>query len=239
MKTTLTDNTQTSTSADIVEATSATQGSVLVPTATDGLIGDFDQGDISFPRFQIAQGVGPLSDTYNKGDIVLDGELVIGGPVDGDMDPLDVSVVRFAKMFEEDLPFGGEEVPRIVATKAQVLRLGGVLEWIDGEKPSWKPVAEALICIKGPANDPNVYPYSHKKSNYAFVLWKIKGVAYRRAAVPIITAAGSYYRDGLRTGSFNVATKKEVFSGNTVFCPVVTRGERHDAKFVEWLGEFA
>ena len=219
-----------------MEATSVTKGSGLVPLATDGLVGDFDQGDISFPRFQIAQGVGPLSDTYNKGDIVLDGEVVIGGP---DMEPLDVSVVRFAKMFEEDLPFGGEEVPRIVTTKAQVLGLGGVLEWIDGEKPSWKPVAEALICIKGAADDPNVYPYSHKKDNYAFALWKIKGVAYRRAAVPIITAAGTYYRDGLRQGSFSVTTKKEVFSGNTVFCPVVTRGERHDAKFVEWLGDFA
>lgn len=235
MKTTLTEKTEKAPSEDVVDSLSVTASSGLVPATQEGLVGDFDQGDISFPRLQIAQGVGPLSDTHKKGDIVLDGEVVIGGP---EMDPLDVTVVRIAKMFEEDLPFGGEEVPRIVPTKAEVLALGGVLEWINGEKPSWKPVAEALVCIKG-NDDVNVFPYSHKKDNYAFALWKIKGVAYRRAAVPIFTAATMYYRDGLRNGSFNVTTEKQVFSGNTVFCPKVTRGERHDAKFVEWLGDFA
>ena len=222
-------------SSEVVESVSVTQASGLLPVASESLVGDFDQSDISFPRLQVAQGVGPLSDTHNKGDIVLDGEVVIGGP---DMDPLDVTVARIAKMFEEDLPFGGEEVPRIVDSKAKVLELGGVTEWINNEKPSWKPVAEALICIKG-GNDVNVFPYSHKKDNYAFALWKIKGVAYRRAAVPIFTAATMYYRDGLRNGSFNVTTEKQVFSGNTVFCPKVTRGERHDKAFVDWLGEFA
>ena len=154
------------------------------------------------------------------------------------MDPLEITVVRIAKMFEEDLPFGGEEVPRIVTTRNQVLELGGTTEWINNEKPSWKPVAEALVCIKGD-DDTNVWPYSYKKDNFAFALWKIKGVAYRRAAVPIFTAATMYYRDGLRNGSFNLTTEKQVFSGNTVFCPKVTRGERHDKGFIAWLADFA
>ena len=237
MKTSLTKETKdTKNSAEeVVEALSVTRASGLVPAQTEGLVGDFDQSDISFPRLQIAQGVGPLSDTHNKGDIVLDGEILIGGPK---MDPLEITVVRIAKMFEEDLPFGGEEVPRIVESKDQVIQLGGTTEWINGERPSWKPVAEALVCIKGD-DDGNVWPYSHKKSNYAFALWKIKGVAYRRAAVPIFTAATMYYRDGLRNGSFQLTTEKQVFSGNTVFCPKVTRGERHDKAFVEWLGDFA
>lgn len=237
MKTSLKEETKESnTSSDeIVESVSVTSASGLIPVSREGLVGDFDQSDISFPRLQVAQGVGPLSDTHNKGDIVLDGEAVIGGP---DMNPLSLTVVRIAKMYEEDLPFGGEEVPRIVETKAQVLGFGGTTEWINNEKPSWKPVAEALVCIKGDG-DSNVFPYSHKKDNLAFALWKIKGVAYRRAAVPIFTAATMYYRDGLRNGSFNVTTEKQVFSGNTVFCPKVTRGERHTKAFVEWLGEFA
>ena len=239
MKTSLTKTTETEATSvtgtdEIIEAKSVTTGSALVPTSTEGLVGDFDQSDISFPRMQIAQGVGPLSDSHSKGDIVLDGATVIGGP---NMDPLDITVVRIAKMFEEDLPFGGEEVPRIVETRDQVTELGWTTEWINNERPSWKPVAEALVCIKG--DDANDFPYSHKKDNYAFALWKIKGVAYRRAAVPIFTAATMYYRDGLRNGSFQLTTEKQVFSGNTVFCPKVTRGERHAKGFVDWLAEFA
>lgn len=221
-------------SDEIVEATST--GSGLIPRSSAELVGDFDASDISFPRLQVAQGVGPLSDTHNKGDIVLDGDAVIGGPK---MDQVDFTVLRIAKMYEENVPFGGDEVPRLVESKEQVLALGGNTDWgLNGEQPSWKPVADALICIKGD-DDVNVYPYEFGGDNYAFALWKIKGVAYRRAAVPIFTASTMYYRDGLKNGSFKLITEKQVFSGNTVFCPKVTRGTRHDEKFVEWLGDFS
>ena len=234
MKTVLKEKTNDSTGTDeIVEATTATG---LVPTASTDLVGDFDASDISFPRLQVAQGVGPLSDTPTKGDIVLDGETVIGGPK---MDPVEFTVLRIAKMYEENVPFGGDEVPRLVETKAQVLALDGSTDWgHDGEQPSWKPIADALVCIKG-GDDAGVFPYEHRKENYAFALWKIKGVAYRRAAVPIFTASTMYYRDGLRQGSFNLITEKAVFSGNTVFCPKVTRGARHDKAFVDWLADFS
>lgn len=217
-------------------AASGDDATGLVPKAGEDLVGDFDASDISFPRLQIAQGVGPLSDSHNKGDIVLDGEAVIGGPK---MDPVEFTVLRIAKMYEENVPFGGDEVPRLVETKAQVLALGGDTEWgFNGEQPSWKPIADALVCLKG-GDDKSAFPYEYKKSNYAFALWKIKGVAYRRAAVPIFTASTMYYRDGLRSGSFNLITEKAVFSGNTVFCPKVTRGSRHDKAFVEWLRDFS
>ena len=120
MKTVLKEKTNDSTGTDeIGEATTATG---LGPTASTDLVGDFDAADISFPRLQGAQGVGPLSDTHTKGDIVLDGETVIGGPK---MDPVEFTVLRIAKMYEENVPFGGDEVPRLVETKAQVLALDG------------------------------------------------------------------------------------------------------------------
>ena len=69
----------TSASGDIIEG-SPTASLAIAPGA--GLVGDFDASDISFPKLQIAQGVGALSETYKKGTIVLDGEFEISNGED-------------------------------------------------------------------------------------------------------------------------------------------------------------
>ena len=205
----------------------------LAPIGSE-ISGEFDTSDVTFPKLQIAQGVGPLSDSFDKGAIVLEGEHEIA-PMAGD--PLEFTVLRISKTFEENIPFGADELPRIASTKADVLALGGTTEWSNGEAPTFKACADALICIKG--KDKAIFPYEYNGENYAFATWKIKGVAYNRAAKPIITAASMYYREGLRTGSFMLSTEKAVFNGNTVACPRVVRGNANTEDFVVWLGEFS
>ena len=215
----------------------------MVPTSTAGVSGDFDVSDITFPKLQLVHGIGPLSDEFNKGGIVLGGETLIS---DGD-DAVEITVVKIAKMFEENIPFETGEIPRIVPTKAELLALGGDTEYGardpktgKSEQPSWKPIADALICIKDPTGkDSTNYPYSYEKGNYAFAMWRIKNSAYRRAAVPIFTAATMYYRQGLRTGSFVLTTEKAKFGQNTVVVPRLVKGAKHAENFVAWLGEFA
>ena len=215
----------------------------MVPQAQAGVSGDFDLTDITFPKLQLVHGIGPLSDEFAKGGIVLDGETLIS---DGDQE-VDITVVKIAKMFEENIPFETGEIPRIVATKAELLELGGDPE--SGPRapktgkrapPSWKPIADALICIKDPTcKDDTNFPYEYEGDNYAFAMWRIKNSAYRRAAVPIFTAATMYYRQGLRTGSFKLTTEKAKFGQNTVVVPKLVKGTRHSEDFVAWLGEFA
>ena len=214
----------------------------MVPQEASGVTGDFDLTDITFPKLQLVHGIGPLSDDFAKGGIVLDGETLIS---DGET-AVDLTVIKVAKMFEENIPFETGEIPRIVATKTELLELGGTTEY--GEKdektgksaaPSWKPIADALICIKGPKDDQTNFPYEYKGDNYAFAMWRIKNSAYKRAAKPIFTAASMYYRRGLRTGSFILTTEKAVFGQNTVVVPKLVKGELHPEEFVAWLGEFA
>lgn len=216
-------------SGDIIEGSPT--GALAGPTGA-GITGDLDASDISFPRLQIVQGMGNLSENYKKGEIVLDGEsLVSDGPT-----PVEFTVCRIGKQFEENVNWDSGETPRIVA-KSEAVKIGGSFEWgPNGEKPDWLPIADALICIKG--GDPDVFPYEYDGNNYAFALWRIKGTAYKRAAVPIFTAARMYYRDGINTGSFLLNTEKATFGGKSVHVPKIRRGSKNDPKFIEWLKDF-
>ena len=90
--------------------------------------------------------------------------------------------------------------------------------------------------IKG--EDPEIFPFDFNDSNYAFALWRIKGTAYKRAAVPIFTAARMYYREGLRTGSYLLNTENATFGGKRVHVPKIRRGSRNEADVSEWLSDF-
>ena len=165
--------------------------------------------------------------------IVLDGENLIS---DGSKE-VEFTVCRIGKLFEENVDWDSGEIPRIVS-KADAIEIGGSFEWGNGgQKPDWLPIADALICIKG--DDPEVFPFEYDGGNYAFALWRIKGTAYKRAAVPIFTASAMYYRDGLKTGSFVLTTEKATFGGKSVHVPKVKRGHRNTPEFAEWLTDFS
>jgi hypothetical protein len=218
-------------SGEIVEGSPT---AMLAPMVTDTITGDLDASDISFPRLQIVQGMGNLSENFKKGELVLDGETSIYS--DGS-DPVEFTVVRIGKMFEENINWDEGEIPRIL-NKADAVAAGGSFEWgMNGEQPDWKPIADALVCIKG--EDANVYPFDFDGTNYAFALWRIKGTAYKRAAVPIFTASRMYYRDGLHNGTFLLSTDKAVFGGKTVHVPKLKRGTRNTSEFVTWIKDFS
>jgi len=222
----------TSASGDIIEG-SPTASLTIQPGA--GLVGDFDASDISIAKLQIAQGVGALSEAYKKGTIVLDGEFEISNGED----EVEITVCRMGKMFEENIKWDSGEIPRIFHTKAEVLEADpeATFVWADGTPASWKPIADALVCIKG--DDPTYFPFEFDGNNYAFAVWRIKGTAYKHAAVPIFTAAKMYYRDGINVGSFQLTTQKVKAGNNVVHAPKLRKGARHDKKFVEWLKDFS
>ena len=140
---------------------------------------------------------------------------------------------------QRNIEWDSGEIPRIFNTKAAVLEADpeATFVWQDGTPASWKPIADALVCIKG--EDPTNFPFEFNGENYAFAIWRIKGTAYKHAAVPIFTAAKMYYRDGINVGSFQLSTQKVKAGNNVVHAPKLRKGARHDKKFVEWLKDFS
>lgn len=234
-KTSLSEETENSNvNTDIVRSS---DDLVAVAPMGAGIHGEIDQDDIKFPLLQIVSGMGKLSEVedFKKGDLVLDGEHKLE-------QPCEITVVKLAKLFEENLPWGADEIPRTVSTKEEVYSLGGTLGWQSegGERipPTWKPMADCLICVKG--DDNNYFPFDFsKKEKFAFARWKLRNTSYFAAATDIISAAGTYYRKGLSHGTFMLTTEKRAFkTGNTTYVPTVKKGDRNDEKFVEWLAEF-
>jgi len=226
--------TETTVLAEASGDTSYTEGSPTTAlVAGNTLVEDLDASDIAFPRLQILQGISKLAqepgNDLSAGDIVLDGEYKLPTPVE-------LTVLRIGKMFEENVSWDDGEIPRIL-TKKEAHEAGGSFEWgQNGEKPDWMPIADALIAIKG--DDPEVYPFDYGEDNYAFALWRIKGVAYKRAAVKMFTAFRMYYRDGFTAGTFTLNTTTDTFSGKTVTVPDLRRGHKNPPEFREWLADF-
>lgn len=220
-----------------------------LPVLSD-CIGDFDNDDISFDKFQLAQKIGGLSDDFQPGDWVIRGEKKIAGIGD---DPLNITVMRLVKSFVEDLPWGGDDKPRTASTKDEVYAMGGTLKWTEDEngksvKPTWKPMADAFVCIEAPEGMDSYewFPYIFRdpssedevEKNIAFVQWTIRNTAYRRAVEPMISARKTYRSSGLMYGSFKLTSEKAVINGNQVSVPKIGRGVEHSQPFVEWLSEF-
>jgi hypothetical protein len=222
--------------------------STLQPISGAGIVGEVDQTDVRFPRLQIVQGVGPLSEVkeFSKGNVILDGEYKLS---EGDETPVEFTVCQIGKQYEENLPYDSEDIPRIVNTQKEVNQLGGTTRGAkeDGKyiPPSWKAIADALIAIKAPdgtsKEDLDMYfPFAAPdKSNWSFARWVIKGVAYKAAAVEIFSAAQMYYRDGLKKGTFMLTTQKKMFGPNAVMVPVVRKGNRNSDELSSWLSTLA
>ena len=229
MKTALSEETK-STDSEITSETP--ENNSLALTGNEDIIGDFDQTDLTFPTMSIAQGVGPLADDWDKGDLVIDGEFKIEAPAE-------LTVLKVNKRFVENIPYGSDEIPRTMNTKEEVLAAGGTTSWDDGP-PSFKAVADCLVCIKGPKKASAVeYPFEFDGTRYLFAMWRIKGARYKHAAKTIVQAAKMYYRGSLREGTFFLTPTKEVNNGNSYMVAKLVRGEMNDSKFTSWLGEFA
>lgn len=221
--------------------------SSLQPISGAGVVGEVDQTDVRFPRLQLVQGVGPLSEIkeFSKGDVILDGEYKLS---EGET-PVEFTVCQIGKQYEENLPYDSEDIPRIVNTQQEVNQLGGTTRASkDGGKyipPTWRSIADALIAIKASestsAEDINLYfPFEAPDgSHWSFARWVIKGVAYKEAAVEIFSAASMYYRDGLKNGTFLLTTRKKMYGPNAVMVPVVRKGNRNSEELSSWLSTLA
>ncbi len=193
--------------------------------------GDVDSEDILIPRLNIVQGVGPLSELYQPGQIVFNKETVLS---DGNT-PIELTVLSAKKQFAENLPFDSDERPRVFNTLEEVHEAGGSIEWKDDEKPSFTPILHAQLLLKAPAGAEGAFPLEYKGQPYALALWTLRGVAYTRAGRNILTAARFSLRDGIHHGKWTLSTKREKFGRNSVFVPVLRNVGRHDADFLGFV----
>jgi len=193
--------------------------------------GEFLSEDFVIPKLHLVQAVGPLSEKFTPGQYVYNKELVIS---DGTA-PVSVTVLRIKKQYQENLPYGGDQLPRMFDTLEEVKQAGGWIDWRNNERPPFSPILQALVLIRSPFEENPLFPYEFAGAAYGLALWTLRGVSFTRAGKTIITASQFALKDGLHTGSWSLSSKREKVGLNFIHVPVL----RHDAKHTAEFAEFA
>ena len=217
--------------------TTATTTELAVPTAAPlslmgEVSGEVSQTDIVIPRLNLCQSVGPLSELFNPGEIVLNKEVVLS---DGTT-PVELTVLSLHKQWEEDIPYGSGERPSVYDTEAEVQAAGGTTIKRGNQKPTHKPIAHAYVLIKAPENVVGDFPFEFKGARYALCVWSMRGAAFYSAGRALITASAFSLRDGLFNGAWSLTTRKEKFPMGSVYVPVLRSNGRHrDPEFTDFI----
>lgn len=228
------------------------------PAAPTLLLGDRlpEISDIQFPRINIVQKVGELSNAFPHGSIVFQRQLVLfelsikngqGQVVAAGTPPLDVVVLGFKpKRYQEKVEWGSEERAVTVDSEEAVRANGGTISWQEWELKKdqglrlFTPMVDVLLGIKKPShvNDANGVTFSYQvgADNYALALWTLKGTAYTGAAKPWFTArAAGCLRKGYSAFTWNLATILKNFGKNFAYIPVVTPKSPSSPEMLEFV----
>ena len=213
------------------------------PYTVGGISGELDKGDLSVPKLNIVQAVGPLSEDFKPGTILFNKTLTLVPAGDDPKEwsaPLEITVLNARKQFQEVKDFDSEEQGRTVDTMEEVQAAGGWIDWRNDEKPPWRPMLTALCLIKSP-NDTVAEQFNIAGSDghvYELALWVMTGVSYTSAAKQIITASQYSLKNKetgeaeLHRGRFVLQVRREKKGANLVYVPRLVLKGKHDEDFV-------
>lgn len=213
--------------------------------------------DIRLPAINIVQKVGPLSNIFNGGEIVLGQSLVIHEPAGKDAAPtpaLELTVLGFRKKRYVEKVEGGT-MGKTCHSPEEVVAAGGTLdyrEWAASVSASkaggsvkplkyFQPLATALVFIAKPDSvkddDHTEFSYEVEGRWYTLALWNIKGTAYSSAGKQIFTDRKLRH---LRAGGYTsfrylLTTKLAPFGTNFVYVPVLKAGAKNSDPFVAFV----
>lgn len=201
------------------------------PQILGAVSGDIDSGDIVIPRLNIVQAVGQLGELFSPGSIVFNKEVVLSTG----STPVDLTVLSARKQFVENLAYESDEKPAVFNTLEEVKAVGGTIEWLGNQKPSYLPILHVHVLLKAPKELDYALPLSFEGEAYGLAVWTLRGVSYTRAGKNILTAAKFSLRDGLFNGKWELSTKREKFGKNSVFVPVLRNVGRNSSEFVRFI----
>lgn len=197
-----------------------------------------DFRDIVLPRINMVQKVGPLSEKFTPGALVLDQELVLPAP-------LDVVFLGFRPTrYVERVQGGG--LGNICNTEAEVVEAGGTLDFKEADTkdiPWYQFEATAIVLVRKPdsVTDDSQFPFDFDGKKWGLMTWSMKGSAYTHAVKPLKTARRiGYLRKNLGrefySFTFKVSTNLEGFrTGNKAYVPVIEKSDETTPAFVEFI----
>lgn len=190
-------------------------------TGPSDMDGEFTSSDFRLPRLNLVQKVGQLSDSFDSGSIILNKEIVVS---DGKT-PVTVIALRMKKQYQEALPYGSDDMPRVFDTAQEVRENGGTVAYGKGAGV-FGEVAHIEMLVAAPAglDEDGMIHFAEEVEGkpFARVIYTAASTAYSGAAKPLITARGTHLKDlGLSAGKWELTTKLNVGAKNSWYTPVL------------------
>lgn len=184
-----------------------------------GVEGEVCPKDIAIPRLNLVQKMSELADTFKAGDFVYDKKVLLP-------QPLKLVVIHIRKQYQQDLPYGVEEMPDLCDTEAEVKERGGSTTY--GDENYYHEVAHMQVLIQKPDGlqcSPEVeslFSYEFDGTPYAPAMFTTAKSAYRTAAKAVFTAAFGSLRDkGLASGLWSLSSDTRSNTMGTWHVPVM------------------
>jgi hypothetical protein len=218
----------------------AVKSDMSTALAIGQVTGDLSQQDLIIPRLSIVQSVGPLSEHFPGGTLVLNQELVLSVAADKDneQEPIKFTVLSINKVYEDWLDFDPQGPrPSVYQSIEDVQNAGKWIDWRDNERPPVRPVGNALVAIKQPEGiDSLAFSMEYKGSRYAVALWTMRSTAYARGAKRIFSASQLELKTtGLLAGEWSLHASRDNVGGNWIFVPVLRLTGRNDKNAIQFF----
>lgn len=191
-----------------------------------GIQGEIGQSDIRLPRINLVQKMSGTAENFRFGDILFEKSIKLGDPDH----PVNVTVLRLKKQYQQDLPYGSEERPLVFDKAEEVRAAGGSV--IRGANNYFSEIAHIQLAVQAPEglgeDEMEFFPYQHNGVDYALAMYTVSRSNYSTFAKPIITHGFNTLKDGLFNGKFELhADIKKAPKGSYVVSVPVFKG-RHD-----------
>jgi len=226
------DTSSESTTALAVAETNAELANVV---STDGqVIGEYTPRDLTYPRMNLVNKTGELSNTFAPGSFLYNKEVVIG---DGKK-PAIITIKRIAKFYIQDLPYGSGEIPKNFVSLRDVRAAGGVLATDADVEEGSDRYSEAMTCIvlvKSLDKENPLFPFEYNGERYGVAQWLLTKSAYKQTGRKLFTDSQLALRAGIDTAAYELTSSIRTNAQGSWYVPMVKLGAKHDGKFIEFV----
>lgn len=211
---------ETSTAVAVKESAAP---AVYNPGNRSEIIGEVDRSDIRLPRLNLVARTGDLAELFTPGSFVLNKEIKLSEG--GKDDLLHIVVVRLRKQFQEALPFGDPEMPRVFDTAEEVREAGGTVAYGKGAG-IFSAIAHLELLIRKPESLPEEaaghFFFESEDVSYTHCVWTVGGTAYGQVGKPVISATHNHLsKTGLLGGLWTLGSELRKSNGNAWFTPIL------------------
>lgn len=201
------------------------------PTAA--VQGEINQTDIRLPRVNLVQKMSETAEVFKFGDIIFEKTVKIG-----DLNtPVGITVLGIKKQYQQDLPYGSEEMPMVFDTSEQVRAAGGSV--IPRSENYFAEIAHIRLVIEAPESlseeELEFFPYQFNDKSYAQAVITVGRSAYGTFAKPLITHAFNTLKDCLWAGKFELHADLKKSPKGSYVVPVPVYKGRHETEVANFF----